>query len=99
MAINGLPPHLSEKDVPEAAVEWRHQWLYSMIPVGIGLPTWAYGSDNSAVSTTEYPLQPYLTGYCRNCGKGFSQKINYLDTGGYVETIMDVPQTGCVGPA
>jgi hypothetical protein len=86
MAINGLPPHLSEKDVPEAAVEWRHQWLYSMIPVGI-----RHGNN--------YPLIPYLTGYCRNCGKGFSQRINFLETGGYNETIMNVPQTGCIGPS
>lgn len=82
MAINGLPPHLSEADVPEAAPVWRHMWLYSMLPLGDGAG-W---------------LEGYLTGYCKNCGRAFSQLIPTDKDGAYIETAMDIPQDGCLPP-
>lgn len=91
--INGVPPHLKEEDVPEAKPEWRHQWLYSAIPVSEEYVWWQNGMEQK-----DFLLQPFLTGYCRNCGKAFSQKIQH-NSWGYSETIMNIPQTGCVGPA
>lgn len=83
--VNGLPPHLSVDEVPEASgdVIWKHQWLYSAVPVSLG--------ESSR-------LGAYLTGFCRNCGRAFSQRIPTSYNTNYNETIMGVPQYGCVDP-
>ena len=80
--INGLPPHLSQEEIPEAKEEVviRHQWLYSVVPVGRG-----------------NALAAYLTGFCRGCGRAFSQRIPTADKV-YLESVMDVPQFGCIDP-
>jgi hypothetical protein len=91
-AINGLPPHLSEKDVPDEA--WYHNWLYSVVPASTSI--WRWGGKESVL---EYPLAVYLAGFCRNCGKGFTQQIPHESTDGvYLETQLQISKTGCVAP-
>ncbi len=83
-----LPPIFS----PEKVV-YYHNWLYSVVPVGVRTSVW------NSVGTEEviYPLVPFLTGYCRNCGRAFSKLIPF-DTSYYVETPMNVPKEGCLPP-
>lgn len=104
-ATNGLPPHLSLDEVPEATPEFnfKHQWLYSVVPVSRKFESWSYNSDGTNNTSIEFPLVPFLTGFCRVCGKAFSQEIPmegeyYNNTGKYLETIMDIPQWGCADP-
>lgn len=82
-----LPPIFE----PEKAV-YYHNWLYSVVPVGIA--TYWNTLDNQSV---QYPLLPFLTGYCRNCGRAFSKKIPFDPSGYYLESAMDVRKEGCIG--
>lgn len=65
----------------------RHNWLYSVInaeaPVEVS-------------KGTEWLMCIYLTGYCKNCGLGFSSPIPHTNT--YVEAPMHVPLEGCIAP-
>jgi len=94
-AVNGLPPHLTLDEVPEAKPNWRHQWLYSVIPIGRKTEAW-YNSPTTP--QIDYPLVAFLTGFCRNCGRAFSQEIPVNDFGYYRETAMSIPQDGCLPP-
>jgi len=84
-----------------ATPQWLHNWLYSVVPVAVKQTdtAWQYESSGASTSITQidYPLFPYLTGYCRNCGRAFSQRIPSSDYG-YIETQMSVAKFGCVGP-
>ena len=95
--INGLPPHLKIEDVPEAQ-EWLHNWLYSVVPAATKAEWWDSSSGNSAYHK-DFPLSIYLAGYCRNCGKGFTQQIPHANSSTYQEIQLQVPKTGCVGPS
>jgi len=72
--------------------EWVHNWLYSMIPVSFITET--TGMAPHFIT----PMRAYLTGFCKNCRKVFSQEIPAREDGSYLEIISNVPVYGCVGP-
>jgi len=81
-----------------------HNWLYSVVPVGIEqinhdhreYPSGQGGTLSIYAADRQYPLAAYLTGYCRNCGKAFSEPIPHGYS--YVESQMNVNKFGCIGP-
>lgn len=96
-----------EKDIAKAEPQFMHNWLYSVVPVSERIAEYKTKTIpvNSAYEVVRevhnqeisYPLGAYLTGYCRNCRRAFSQPIP-CDAGKYVETQMDIPVFGCVAP-
>lgn len=66
---------------------FEHQWLYSVVPARAGLLV-----DPNFQSE----IGIYLAGYCRVCRRAFSSPIPFGSN--YIETQLDVPKTGCVGP-
>lgn len=70
-----------------------HNWLYSVVPARVGQDA-VYTGANYALTPS---LEIYLAGYCRNCGRAFSQPIPY--GGYYIETNLNIPKEGCVGPS
>lgn len=77
---------------------WVHNWLYSVVPVSEQKIDSTINPYNGyGMYKTNYPLGAYLTGYCRNCRRAFSQPIP-CDSSKYVETQMSIPIYGCVRP-
>ena len=72
-----------------------HNWLYSVVPVGVERTVRDYGGGVTT-EKMKFPLVAYLTGFCRECRKAFSAPIPNGHT--YVETQMEVPVYGCVKP-
>jgi hypothetical protein len=70
--------------------EFKHAWLYSVIPIGVR----AEGRRGEV----DYPLRGFLTGYCRNCDNMFSVQLPTERYGKYVTEKAGVPQFGCVNP-
>ncbi len=90
--VNGLPPHLTVEDVPEAVGEelYEHRWLYSVIPIGV--------RTEQRDGSIDYPLQGFLTGYCKVCDTVFSRIIPTGRYGNYTDEKANVPRYGCVSP-
>lgn len=97
-----LPPFMATNAPEEIEVQeevWYHNWLYSVNP---GSKQVQAGWDSQNLSSHyEYPLYIFLVGYCKNCGKGFTQEIPHnMDqySYGYQEHQLQVNKTGCVPP-
>lgn len=77
---------------------YLHNWLYSVVPVGTKETDSVWKNNGTDYeNVVNYPLGAYLTGYCRNCGKAFSELIP-SNPYSYTETQMHVNKFGCVGP-
>lgn len=93
MSGNGLPDKITAKwptvsTEPVASKQiFYHNWLYSVVPARAS--EWQT-PDNYP------PIDIYLTGYCRNCGRAFSSPIPYGDS--YMEAPMNVQREGCINP-
>ena len=90
----GVEPLVVEELEKQITDEIEHRWLYSMVPVtGASHSTWS--GDRYDI---HFPIVAALTGYCKYCGKAFSQTIP-VDTlsGKYTETILNVERRGCTG--
>lgn len=88
------PVESGEVEQPPEEQVWYHNWLYSVVPISERREDW--GLSDKPQPIINYPLYAYLTGYCRNCNKAFSKRIDTL--GYYSETDMEVPKEGCVAP-
>lgn len=89
-----LPPFMAgnvEKDIQEEPV-FLHNWLYSVVP-----SSKYYNHYTSDKPEVDFPFYAFLVGYCRNCGKAFSQEVPTLQSGAYLETQLQVAKEGCVG--
>lgn len=88
----------------EEDANYAHNWLYSVVPIGIlqkesfykEYPSGQGGTLSVWETQLDYPLAAYLTGFCRECRKAFSHPIPHEY--GYLETQMEVPYYGCVKP-
>lgn len=62
---------------------WYHNWLYSVVPASVG----------------DTYLYPFLSGYCKNCRKAFTIRLNVDESPGYYsEMELDIPREGCSPP-
>lgn len=90
IAAHGVVPEKEEE------VNYVHNWLYSVVPVGVRQSVIQRDNTGFQYEKTEFPLAAYLTGFCRECRKAFSIQIPHGRE--YVETQMQVPVYGCVKP-
>lgn len=80
-----LPPPTQAKQ------DFRHNWLYSVVPVFI---------DTNSAYQTNVSGTVLLVGYCKICDQSFAKHIPWDNNPSYLRlTKMDIPKWGCVDPA
>lgn len=79
-----------ESEDTVAPEQWRHNWLYSVLPIT------NYRKDFKPPPHDGL----YLTGYCKTCQQVFSVKIPHDSADALtVVTQLDIPRWGCASPA